>query len=217
MSQSPAISAALDRVNSTGSEVSQLSLYPNSEPLSAVDMDFSKPHRPPCRPPRLQSLDTSKQSPVLTPTEFYSPAISGKSSPGIPSGSEIAPSEPTDGRSSVGQPSPQLHRPIVMWTKPPTKPLDRRAAVAKSLPTLPPTPEIEPGRRRSNSENDSLRLPSPAIWGDKSSVKAKPELYKILPEISPEASKLERHASTMSQQDSFERQIFKNSAQYCNL
>jgi hypothetical protein len=217
MSQSPAISAALDRVNSTGSEISQLNLYSSSEPRSAVDRDFSKPRRPPHRPTRLQSLDTSNQSSAVIPTEPNSPATSQLSSPGIQSGSEIAPSEPMDGKSSVGQPSPPLHRPIVMWTKPPANALDRRAAVAKSLPTLPPTPEIEPSRRRSNSESDSVRLPSPAVWDDNVSVKAKPELYKALPQISPEAQKMLKHASTISQQDSFERQIFKNSAQYCNL
>jgi hypothetical protein len=210
MTQSPAISAAFDRVNSTGSEISQLSL---SEPRYPVDTDFNKPRRP----PRLSSLNTSSRDSIMRPTEPYSPAISRKSSPGIPSGSEIAPSEPTDGRSSVGQPSPLLHRPIVTWTKSPTKPMDRRAAVAKSLPTLPVTPEIEPGRRRSNSETEPVRLPSPAVWDDSASVTTKSDMYKIVPQILPEPVVHTKHASTISQQDSFEKSVFQNSAIYCDL
>jgi hypothetical protein len=210
MSQSPAISAAFDRINSTGSDMSQLSL---SEPRTPVDTDFSKPRRP----PRLSSLNTSSRDSMMKPTEPYSPAISRKSSPGIQSGSEIALSEPTDGRSSVGQPSPSLHRPVVMWTKSPTKPMDRRAAVAKSLPTLPVTPEIESSRRRSNSESDSIRLPSPAVLDDASSVPMKTEMYSAVPRIIPEPIVHKRHASTVSQQDSFERSVFQNSAIYCDL
>jgi hypothetical protein len=217
MSQSPAISGAFDRVNSTSSDVSQLSLYPSSEtrsePRPPTDMDFSKPRRP----PRLSSLNTSSRDSVMRSTESYSPAISRKSSPGIPSGSEIASSEPTDGRSSVGQPSPSLHRPIVMWTKSPTKPMDRRAAVAKSLPTLPVTPEIEPGRRRSNSESNSIRLPSPAVWDDSASGTTKPEMYKVVPDVLPEPIVHKKHASTISQQDIFEKSVFQNSAIYCDL
>jgi hypothetical protein len=211
MSQSPAISAALDRVNSTASDISHLSLSPAAE-VKSIHMEFKQPRRP----PRLTSLHTGSRSPISKPSEPYSPAISRKSSPGIPSGSEISPSEPMDGRSSVGQPSPTLHRPIVMWTKTTPKAPDRRANVAKSLPTLPVTPEVEPGRRRSNSQTESIRLPPPA-WQDPANTSTKSETYTVVPQVLPQPVIHQRATSTLSQQDSFEKTIFKNSAIYCDL
>jgi hypothetical protein len=199
MSQSPVISAALDRVNSVSSEVSQMSLYPSD--AKPIDVNFHKPRQ-------LSRLVTSTSSGSLKsrPTEPYSPATSA----GILSGSEIASSEPTDGASSVGQLSPTISRQSPMW-----KPPERRVTVGMSVPMLPTTPEIEPGRKRPASETDSLRLPLSA-WDDAGSTKSGGK-YSHVPSTNAKPVKVKRSASTTSQQQTFEKALFKNSAIYCDL
>jgi hypothetical protein len=196
ISQSPVIAAAFDRVNSVSSEMSHLSL-PAPVATKPANFEFHKP-----RLPLLQKITTQSTD---NQTSAYSPSTS----PGLPSGSEIALSDPGDSRSSVGQASPTSRRSSLF------KAPDRRLNLGRSLPPLPATPEIIGGMRRSASFSSSIQLP-PAAWEDPGTPR-RSKTYTHMPAAEEKPVKLTRSTSTASQQQSFEKSLFKNSAIYCDL
>lgn len=204
MSESPAISTAFDRVNSVSSQMSELALDASVVP----QWDGTLYHKPRNPPPLNISQPTTKD------LDLYSPS----SSPGLLSCSEIAPPEPEAAKSSVGMPSPIFHQspPRIPMRNPKRDSMQklagRRLITTRSMPIYAVTPEIEPAVRRSASECDSIQLP-PAAWDLKDA-----QTYSHLPSSnSSEPQKLYRSTSTRSQQGTFEKSLFKNSAIYCDL
>jgi hypothetical protein len=177
--------------------MSQLSLPGPLAPKPA-NLEFHKP-RLPLLKTNSQNTDSQMSSSVYTPC----------TSPGVPSGSEIAPSDPGDSRSSVGQASPASRRSSLF------KAQDKRLNLGRSLPPLPATPEIVAGMRRSASFSSSIHLP-PAAWEDLGTPR-RSKTYTHMPAAEEKFVKLTRSTSTASQQQSFEKSLFKNSAIYCDL
>lgn len=222
--QSPALGAAFDRVNSFSSNMSQLSLnYSGPESDEGVQ---SK--RPPLLTRRPSPL-TRRPSPLTQGLERKNSIsdlsiLSSSSRPETRSGSEAAFSEPwaTSSCSSV-EPSPVFRKSPLLSFKSASS---RRANLTRSLPPLPPLPlpmisaslpPIPPlPLRRSASDDQSIRLP-PAMWDDNATIRDA-RTYSHIPSVrSTESVRLKRSTSTVSQQATFERVLFKNSAIYCDL
>jgi hypothetical protein len=70
--------------------------------------------------------------------------------------------------------------------------------------------------RRPASDATSIQLPPPA-WDEETASLNKTQPLSLIPTIQPEAIKLSRSTSTISQKDAFERHLFQNSAILCDL
>jgi 3-dehydroquinate dehydratase len=88
-----------------------------------------------------------------------------------------------------------------------------------ALPT-PPDSDVErhpeSRRKRLPSEFESI-APPPAAWEDDSATIKDATQYSTMPVVEQDAVLLEKHMSTISQQEKFEKEVFKNSAIYCDL
>ncbi|KAF2666240.1 hypothetical protein BT63DRAFT_416639 [Microthyrium microscopicum] len=69
---------------------------------------------------------------------------------------------------------------------------------------------------RHSHSADSLHLPPP-VWDDETKSMHKTERLSLLPQLSEEPLKLGRSASTISQQQEFERTLFRNAAILCDV
>jgi hypothetical protein len=214
MDQSPALGAAFDRVNSFSSGMSQLSLNTSDHGSDNEGLRSKRPPQLLRRPsPLAQDLERTRSSSNLS-------TVSSSSRPGTRSGSEAASSEPwAESSCSSVEPSPVFRKSPMLSFKAAS---NRRVNLARSLPPLPPPlpislPPIPPlPLRRSASDDQSIRLP-PAMWDDNATIRDNGS-YSQFPMISEtDSAKLKRSASTMSQQASFEKELFKNSAIYCDL
>ncbi|KIW09091.1 uncharacterized protein PV09_00036 [Verruconis gallopava] len=201
------------------------------------------PLRAPSRNKELRTLEIRSKTSV--PSSIASSYYSPTTSPDTLSGSELAPSEAGmwENTSSVGFPSPHLP---IKSTRRHWKPPDTRQVAGKSLPAVPKTVMVERARteqalsmpalptppdsdvehkvnypllhqrQRAPSVAESIVLP-PSAWEDDNATIKDTSQYSLMPSSDAEAIMLGKHMSTISQQENFEKEVFKNSAIYCDL
>jgi hypothetical protein len=179
----------------------------------------SAPYSPATSPGELSSSEISPSEQGMwdnaSSVGFPSPHILMKSpSPHIPMKSSMRHWKPPDTRPVAGRSLPPVPKSAVIERN--------RAEQASSLPALSTPPDSDIERQLSNrrpsppSECEPIALP-PAAWeDDKATIKGSSQ-YSTTPAVSQEAVLLGKHMSTISQQDNFEKEVFKNSAIYCDL
>lgn len=94
----------------------------------------------------------------------------------------------------------------------------RRAVTTSHLPSGPADQELkeESLPKRPASDVELIRLPPPA-WDEETASLNKTQPLSLMPTIQPEAIKLTRSTSTISQKAAFDRRLFQNSAILCDL
>lgn len=212
--QSPALGAAFDRVNSFNSTMSELNLNTTGQDPENISC---KSKRPPPLFRRSSPLGSDRKSSISNIS-----TVSSSSRPEARSDSETIFSEPwtTSSCSSV-EPSPVFCKPPLLSSK---SAKSRRWNSTRSSPPLPPLspPAISgsfpPGPplsfRRPALDDQSIRLP-PAMWEDDVTIR-EPKIDSPIPSIRSTKS-VKHKTSTASQHASFEKELFKNSAIYCDL
>lgn len=217
--RNPAVSPSiLPTVRSVESGLSQLSLQSIRSNTSPIEERIRRPAPlvTPTRTPEMIARELSRSPTQTLPTTRRTP----------PPQRGLGP-EASDDRTTAG-PTPVLTPPQQMQQV--SRPLSGsvRSFSGKNLPSLTSTAEEpeepHPGHRRSASDSEFSTLP-PSAWSDdedgiKSSKLKRRERSKeisLTPNVEPEPVKLERATSTASQQDTFEKMLFRNSAILCDL
>ena len=205
----PPINPRMPTVNSVDSGLSQLSLQPTSGNVSPIDNRLRRP------------------APLITPT--HTPEMIAKELPRSPT--QISPTtrqsppllrDVSHERAMVG-PTPSLTPPPQQQQQSP-----RRIHSGRNLPSLATRAEAaegsRPAYRRSASDSDFSSLPPSAWGGDEDRIRmarfnqrARTDDLSPTPNIDTQPEKVERSKSTASQQDTFEKMLFKNSAILCDL
>jgi hypothetical protein len=217
--RNPAVSPSiLATVRSVDSGLSQLSIQPTRSEPSPFDERVRRPAPliTPTRTPEMIARELSR-----SPTQ-----VSPLTSRSAPTQRGLGP-EASDDRTVAG-PTPALTPPRQIGQQQQQSPAPKRTVSQKNLPSLASTAEEpedpHPGHRRSASDSEFTTLP-PSAWSDdedrpRSAKLQRKRRSKEVPSSSnaePESVKLERATSTRSQQDTFEKSLFKNSAILCDL
>jgi hypothetical protein len=188
--RTPTLNANLERVNSVASDLSKMTLaYSRDSPSDAFGRH--SPLSTPMQTPEMMARDLSR-SPTQT-------------SPG-----SISESSPGDSRTTAGPSSPRAWGPQMRRTAP------GRVNVLTITPESPT--EVPSSHRRSASDTDFPRLPPAAMDEDEvDTITPAPrkELTFAPPKELPDS--LQRNASTRSQQERFEKTVFRHSAILCDL
>ena len=216
---SPTSSSPVSRIQSIGKRLSGFSLPP--EASSPQDVPKDPEHRPaapptPVRTPELlpvdcayavqsspsnQKAEPAKHIPIIIPPRIDSmPVREIPLSPSSQSQGQLSPAS-VDAPSLPPQP---LVRSFTTSVLPATSSDHSFHDSQKPLP------------HRPASEGESMQLPPPA-WCEETASLNPTEKLSLLPTIEPEAVKLSRSTSTMSQKSAFERRLFQNSAILCDL
>ena len=200
-------------ISSVDSSLSQLSLQQMSGNTSPVDGRLRRP------------------APLITPT--HTPEMNAKEMPRSPI--QISPTtrqsppalrglrlDASDDRTTAG-PTPSLTPPPHQHHQSP-----RRIHSGRDLPSLETRVEgsegLRPAYLRSASESDFSSLPPSALSGDEDRIRpaklnrrARTDEISPAPNVDAQTVSYERSKSTPSQQDIFEKMLFKNSAILCDL
>lgn len=216
--RNPAISPSiLPSVKSVDSGLSQLSIQPSrSNPASSLADERVRRPAPlvtPRRTPEMIARELSRSPTQISPSTRRTPPP--QRGLGL---------EASDDRTTAG-PTPSL-TPPQQQTLPSSAP--RRTLSGKNPPNLATTAEEpeepHPGHRRSASDSEFATLPTSAWSDDEDGIRPtklkrreRSKEISLTPNVEPEPVKLERATSTASQQDTFEKMLFKNSAILCDL
>jgi len=209
----PAISPSiLPTVRSVDSGLSQLSIQPTRTNTSSSTRDALRRPAPlvtPTRTPEMIARELSRSPTAPSPLTRTSPPYLSET--------------PEDKVSNIPLPilTPPQHLPR-------PSPTPRRTTSGRNLPSLATTKEEpedpHPGHRRSASDGEFSTLP-PSAWSEdedairpaKLKRKDRSKEVSLTPSVDTEPIKIERAMSTFSQQETFEKMLFKNSAILCDL
>ena len=205
---------------------------------AAIDKAAGRPPVMSPRIPTIHSVDSGlsqlslyRPTPLITPT--HTPEMMAKEMPRSPT--QISPTtrqsppplrglglDASDNRTTAG-PTPSLTPPPHQRQQSP-----RRIHSGRNLPSLETRAEeaegSRPAYRRSASDSDFSSLPPSAWGGDEDRIRvaklnrrAMTEDISMTPSADAQPVKSEHSQSTPSQQDAFEKMLFKNSAILCDL
>ncbi|TLD23504.1 hypothetical protein E2P81_ATG08848 [Venturia nashicola] len=214
--QSPALGAAFDRVNSFSGNISALSLNMTGKNSENEGLKSKRP------PPLLRRSSPLTQGLERNSSISNTSTVSSNNRPGNRSDSAFSEPWATSSCSSV-ELSPVSCKPQLPSSKFTSS---RRSDLTRSLPPFPPLlppalpgfiPILAPLRlRRSASDDQSIRLP-PAKWDDGATVREHRPNSHVSSIRSTESAKFRRTPITISQQATFKKELFQNSAIYCDL